>query len=162
MQTATSGTGATQLTKSAVYDYNTGVWRTLTDENNQTTTLHYDAANLRLYETVRPDGGTTDIIHFADMLFADPDAPYTQADALTGNNSWSRKIIYNADDLVTDSWDARGIQTHITYDGLNRISQITYAGEPRCPPLGLRLEGDGLLELGQRACLVTLRNVNAT
>lgn len=317
-ETVTSGVGATQLTRSAVYDYNTGALRTSTDENNQTTTLHYDSANLRLYETVRPDGSTTDIIYFADQLFADPDAahmhsavmtissldasrtvrswefsdgggsvartfgenagqghigasyveydvmgrlfresnpyyavygsgtdvnptglwttyvydylgrpatvtlqdnntvqnsyagvttistdqagkqrrqtvdalgrimqldepdangaltqstnylydpldnlikitqgseqqryfkydslsrltherqveqdaPYLQADALTGNNYWSRKINYNADDLVTDSWDARGIQTHVTYDGLNRLSQVTYAGEP--------------------------------
>lgn len=58
------------------------------------------------------------------------DAPYQQADALTGNNYWSHKIIYNADNLITDSWDARGVQTHVTYDGLNRVSQITYAGEP--------------------------------
>ena len=317
-ETVTSGTGATQLTSSAVYDFNTGVLRTSTDENNQTTTLHYDPANMRLYETVRPDGGTTDMIYFGDLLFAAPDAthtysavmsitsldagrtvrgwqfsdgrgnvartfgenagqghigasyveydvmgrlyrvsnpyfavygggtdvnptgswttysydplgrpktvtlqdadlntvsnvysgvsttvtdqagkqrrqtedalgrvvqldepdaggaltqsttfqydtlnnlnkitqgteqkryfkydslsrltherqveqdaPYYQTDA-TGNNYWSHKIVYNADNLVTDSWDARGIQTHVTYDGLNRASQITYTGE---------------------------------
>jgi RHS repeat-associated protein len=320
-ETVMIGTGATQLSSGASYDFNTGLQRTSSDENSQTTTLHYYAESLRLYETARPDGGVTDIIYFADQLFADPDAsrmhsavmtitsldtgrtvrnwrfedgrggvtrtfgegvseghtgasyveydimarvyqvsnpyyaqygaatavnptghwtryeydplgrpkkttfpdnnimqteysdtsttstdqagkqrrqitdalgrvvqldepnasgvlnqsttyqydglnnltkitqgteqqryfkydslsrltyerhvehdaPYVQADA-TGNSYWSRKIAYNSDSLVTDSWDARGIQTHFTYDGLNRISQITYSGGTTTTP----------------------------
>jgi RHS repeat-associated protein len=317
----TRGTGP-QLTTYFSYDYNTGVLRASTDENNQTTTLHYYPETLRLYQTARPDGGTTETIYFNDMLFAAPDAsrmnsavmtitrldthrtmrswqffdgrgnatrafgenagqghvgakdieydemarmrrvsnpyyavsgglspvnptgkwttfkydplgrvihvtlpdgnaaqninvmtaqyvgtvttytdpagrqrrqttdalgrlvqvdepdgagvlnqsttygydalnnlikitqgeqtrffkydslsrltherqveqdaPHQQADALTGNQWWSRKIVYDEYGLVTDSWDARSIHTHRAYDGLNRLKQITYAGE---------------------------------
>jgi RHS repeat-associated protein len=315
-ETLTLGAGASQMNYSAIYDYNTGALRSSIDENNQTTTLHYFPESLRLYESVRPDGGITDVIYFGDQLFPDPDAsrmhsavmtvtslddlrtirnwefsdgqgqvarrfgeavseghtratfseydemgrlsqisnpyyaPYgaatsvnpttewtkyeydplgrrkkitfqddntlqTQyedtattmtdqagkqrrqiADALgriiqvdepdvtgllnqttsfmydlldnvvkitqgteqqryfkydslsrltherqveldaphfredvTGNNYWSRRNAYNSDSLLTDSWDARGIHTHIMYDGLNRMSQISYSGE---------------------------------
>ncbi|MGB7925166.1 MAG: peptidoglycan DD-metalloendopeptidase family protein, partial [Pyrinomonadaceae bacterium] len=57
------------------------------------------------------------------------DAPHQQADALTGNNWWSRKNVYNEYGLTTDSWDARGIHMHLAYDGLNRLKQVTYDGE---------------------------------
>ncbi len=313
----TSGSGSTQLANSAIYDFDTGAIRSSTDQNNQTTTLHYYPESLRLYETVRPDGGITDIIYFGDQLFADPDAehqhsavmsvttldeqrtvrswrfsdgagqmvrtfgeavgqghtgarfyeydamgrvsrvsnpyyapystatainptgywtsyaydplgrvnqvtladsnviqttysdtattvtnqannqrrqildalgrvveldepnsagtldqatfyqydaldnlvkitqgteqqrsfkydslsrltyerqveqdaPHFQADTLTGNNYWSKRIEYNSDGLVTNSWDARNVRTSASYDGLNRLSQITYTGE---------------------------------
>ena len=54
-------------------------------------------------------------------------ASYNLSDSLTGNSSWGRKIEYNSDSLVTDSYDARGVQTHFAYDGLNRLTQITYS-----------------------------------
>ncbi len=55
------------------------------------------------------------------------DAPHTQADPLTPNTQWSRRIVYNTHDLVTDAYDARGVHTHFEYDGLNRATQITYS-----------------------------------
>jgi RHS repeat-associated protein len=55
------------------------------------------------------------------------DAPHYAADSLTGNNYWSRKIVYNSQSLVQDAYDARQINTHFAYDGLNRVSQITYS-----------------------------------
>jgi RHS repeat-associated protein len=54
-------------------------------------------------------------------------ANYALSDALTGNSAWSRKIEYNSDSLVTDGYDARGVHTHFVYDGLNRLTQITYS-----------------------------------
>lgn len=57
------------------------------------------------------------------------DAPHQQSDALTGNPSWSRKMAYNEFGLLADSWDARAVHTHFEYDGLNRLKQVTYAGE---------------------------------
>jgi RHS repeat-associated protein len=54
------------------------------------------------------------------------DAPWTTTDSVAGNSQWSRKIIYNSQSLVQDAYDARQINTHFVYDGLNRVSQINY------------------------------------
>ena len=53
-------------------------------------------------------------------------APYTTSDSVAGNTQWSRKIEYNSQSLVQNSFDARQIKTHFDYDGLNRVSQISY------------------------------------
>src|SRR2546425_8694416 len=52
--------------------------------------------------------------------------PISTSDYVAGNNQWSRKIIYNSSGLVQDAYDARQINTHFDYDGLNRVYQITY------------------------------------
>ncbi|MBI1763666.1 MAG: RHS repeat protein [Acidobacteria bacterium] len=56
------------------------------------------------------------------------DAPHSASDPLTNNSYWSKKIVYNTDGLVMDVWDACNIQTHFTYDGLNRVKDATYTG----------------------------------
>ncbi len=53
-------------------------------------------------------------------------APWTATDPLTGNNQWSRKIIYNSQSLVQDAYDAAQLNTHFSYDGLNRVTRIEY------------------------------------
>lgn len=53
------------------------------------------------------------------------DTAYTTSYS-SGNNSWSRKISYNSSGLVTEGDDARGIKTLMTYDDLNRITQVEY------------------------------------
>jgi RHS repeat-associated protein len=55
------------------------------------------------------------------------DAPHYAADAVTGNNYWSRRYVYNSQSLVQDAYDARQINTHFAYDGINRLSTITYS-----------------------------------
>ncbi len=55
------------------------------------------------------------------------DAPYTVADSLTGNDAWSMHTVYNNRSLVTDSYDARNVHTHVDYDGLNRARSVTYS-----------------------------------
>ena len=56
-------------------------------------------------------------------------APHVQADPLTNNNNWSKKIVYDLDGKVLDAWDARGTNTHFTYsDPLNRLTGISYSG----------------------------------
>lgn len=52
---------------------------------------------------------------------------YDLSDSLTNNSSWTRKIEYNSSGLVTNSYDARGVQTTFTYDDLNRVTQISYS-----------------------------------
>jgi RHS repeat-associated protein len=52
---------------------------------------------------------------------------YNLTDPLTGNSSWTRKLEYNADGLVTHAYDALGMRTDFYYDGLNRITLIDYS-----------------------------------
>lgn len=99
---------------------------------NQATTYTYNALNNLIKIT---QGEQTRYFKYDSLSRltherqVEQDAPHQQADALTGNNWWSRKIAYNEFGLATDSWDARTIHTHLTYDGLNRLKQVTYAGE---------------------------------
>lgn len=52
---------------------------------------------------------------------------YNLSDSLTGNSSWTRKIEYNSSGLITDGYDARGVQTTFSYDDLNRVTQASYS-----------------------------------
>lgn len=52
---------------------------------------------------------------------------YNLSDSLTGNSSWTRKIEYNSSGLMTNAYDARGVQTTLSYDDLNRVTQISYS-----------------------------------
>jgi len=52
---------------------------------------------------------------------------YNLSDALTGNSAWSNKFEYNSSGLVTNSYDARGTQATFSYDGLNRLTQVSYS-----------------------------------
>lgn len=51
---------------------------------------------------------------------------YNLTDSLTGNSSWTSKFEYNSDSLITHAYDARGVQTDFSYDGLNRLTLIDY------------------------------------
>jgi RHS repeat-associated protein len=57
----------------------------------------------------------------------DVNSNYNLSDSLTGNSSWSSKFEYNSSGLITNSYDARGVQTTFSYDDLNRITQISYS-----------------------------------
>jgi RHS repeat-associated protein len=52
---------------------------------------------------------------------------YNLSDSLTGNSSWTRKLEYNSSGLVTNSYDARGVSSTVSYDDLNRVTQISYS-----------------------------------
>lgn len=65
-------------------------------------------------------------------------APFTVFDPVTGNNDWSRKLIYDETytttgltetytGLLTSSYDARNVETKFRYDQLNRIYKVTYS-----------------------------------
>ncbi len=55
-------------------------------------------------------------------------ATISQADALTTNGLWTKKIAYDLQGKITSTLDARGTTTSFSYDALNRISGITYSG----------------------------------
>lgn len=114
----TRGVGSTQLTYSVISDYNTGLARTDTDENNQTTVIHYYPDSLRLYETIRPDGGTTDVIYFGDVLFADPDATHLHSAVMTIESLDSGRTIRNWEFLDGRGSVARYFTEGIAGEGL--------------------------------------------
>ena len=77
----------------------------------------YDALGRLTYERQAEQAGT-----------------FTATDSLTGNNAWSRKLIYDETiggvtytGLLTSAYDARNIQTQFRYDNLNRIYQVNYS-----------------------------------
>jgi hypothetical protein len=48
---------------------------------------------------------------------------------VTSGGSWTNVYVYNSFGLLTDGYDARGVHTQMTYDGLNRVTQVAYSGE---------------------------------
>jgi RHS repeat-associated protein len=55
---------------------------------------------------------------------------FTASDSLTGNSTWSRKLVYDESTysgLLTTAYDARNISTQFSYDNLNRIYQVNYS-----------------------------------
>src|SRR5439155_24244535 len=57
-----------------------------------------------------------------DQVEQTVNSSYALTDSLTGHSSWTRKIEYNSSGQVSHDYDARGVQTDFTYDGLNRLS----------------------------------------
>src|SRR5207249_3744413 len=52
---------------------------------------------------------------------------YNLSDSWNTSGTWTRKIEYNANSLVADAYDARGVHTQFSYDDLNRVQTITYS-----------------------------------
>ncbi|HKV37219.1 MAG TPA: RHS repeat-associated core domain-containing protein [Pyrinomonadaceae bacterium] len=59
---------------------------------------------------------------------------FSLSDPVTGNSSWSRKLLYDEtiasvtySGLLTRAYDARNVETAFRYDNLNRIYQINYS-----------------------------------
>ena len=48
---------------------------------------------------------------------------------VTSGGLWTGVYAYDTNGLRTDAYDARGIQTHFTYDGLKRVKTVTFTGE---------------------------------
>ena len=44
-------------------------------------------------------------------------------------NKFTKVLKYNANGLLTDGFDARGVRTQFIYDGLNRVKNVNYSGE---------------------------------
>ena len=44
-------------------------------------------------------------------------------------NKWTKVLKYDSHGLLTDGWDACGVKTHFTYDGLNRVKTVGYTNE---------------------------------
>lgn len=102
----------------------------------QRTTYQYDALDNLIKTTQTSASNETQNRYFKyDGLSrltherqVEQDAPHAQTDTLTGNNNWSKKIAYDLQGKVVDTWDARGTNTHFTYDALNRLATVGYSG----------------------------------
>lgn len=54
-------------------------------------------------------------------------ARLNDAGAVSASGQWTRVTKYDGWGLVTDTYDARGINTHFEYDTLNRVKTVTYS-----------------------------------
>jgi RHS repeat-associated protein len=98
------------LTQSTTYDYDALDHLTHTKQDLQERFFKYDAMGHLTYEK-QPEQA----------------APYT--DPYDPNKHWSAYYVYDNNELLNDTYDARGIHTHLDYDGLNRPWRFTYTGE---------------------------------
>jgi YD repeat-containing protein len=103
-----------------------------TTSPNQATSYQYDALNNLVHIT---QGAQHRYFKYDSLsrlirerqVEQSTNASYNLSDSLTGNSSWSRKFEYNSHGLITNSYDARGVQATHSYDALNRLTQITFS-----------------------------------
>ena len=107
------------------------------DAPNQPTSYEYDA-NDNLKKVIQSDGIVTQERLFKyDSLSRLTHEKQVEANAtlndagvkVTSGGLWTKVLKYNADSLLIDGYDARGINTHFNYDTLNRVSSVVFTGE---------------------------------
>ena len=123
-----------QLTTSATYDFNTGLMKSATDENNQTTSVTYDAATLRETRVDRPDGGYT-TMEYNDTLVANPDSSHLNSfvkttTALDSGRTVSGWTYFDGRGATTRTFGALTSQGHIgvtdvEYDEMGRVKRTS-------------------------------------
>lgn len=104
----------------------------------QPTTYEYDG-NDNLIKTIQADGAVTQerLFKYDSLSRLTHErqveaTPTLNTDGLKGSSSptkWTKVLKYNTDGLLTEGTDARGVKTTFGYDGLNRISSVSYTGE---------------------------------
>lgn len=111
------------------------------DEPTQPTTYEYDTQG----NVVHVIQGSSPVQHryfkydaLGRLTFerhVEQQGEFTQFDPVTGNSSWSRKLVYDEttgqvpvtySGLLTTVHDARGVESKILYDNLNRIREVSY------------------------------------
>ena len=111
------------------------------DAPNQPTSYEYDARG-NLVHITQGVGGVLQHRYFkydalGRLTFerqVEQAGTHTAFDSVTGNSSWSRKLVYDEtvggvtySGLLTTTYDARNIQTQFRYDNVNRIYQVNYS-----------------------------------
>ncbi|MBK7704822.1 MAG: RHS repeat protein [Acidobacteria bacterium] len=104
---------------------------------NQPTYYEYDV-NDNLTKVTQSDGTVTQERLFKyDSLSRLTHERQVEANAtlndagtkVTSGGLWTKVLTYNEDGLLTDAYDANGVHTAMQYDGLNRLSKVSYTGE---------------------------------
>ncbi|MEP6900602.1 MAG: RHS repeat-associated core domain-containing protein [Actinomycetota bacterium] len=102
---------------------------------NQPTSYEYDGNN-NLAKVTQSDGTTTQERLFKhDSLGRLTHERQVEANATlnddgvkqTSGGMWTKVLKYNADGLLTDGYDARGVNAHFNYDNLNRVQSVTFS-----------------------------------
>lgn len=112
-----------QLTTSATYDFNTGLMKTATDENNQTTIVTYDASSLRQTRIDRPDGGYTTTEYYDSLVNGPSGRQYSYIKTTTKLDSTREVSSWNY-------FDGRGATVRtfgaLTASGYANVTDIEY------------------------------------
>ena len=107
------------------------------DAPTQPTSYEYDG-NDNLKKVTQSDGTTTQERLFKyDSLSRLTHEKQVEANAtlndsgvkVTSGGLWTKVLKYNADGLLIEGIDARGVKTTFSYDGLNRVSSVVFTGE---------------------------------
>lgn len=119
--TTLPSTGGVQHTLGSVYDVNTGLLMSATDQNSQTTSYTYDS-RMRLLTIKRPDGGMTTNSY--------PDANHVNTTVMqTSTQSRTSTVVLDGlgrtsqTQLTSDPSGADYVDT--TYDGLGRVHSVS-------------------------------------
>jgi len=117
--------------------YTNGALGTVTSPA-QPTSYEYDG-NDNLVKVTQSDGTTTQERKFLyDSLSrlvaerqveADPTLALDGTKGTSDPSKWTKVLKYNVDGLLLEGVDARGVKTEFDYDGLNRVTNVTYTGE---------------------------------
>jgi RHS repeat-associated protein len=132
---------AGQLTTSATYDVPTGLVKSVTDENNQPTTLTYNPSNLRVIRTDSPNGAwaTTE---YNDSVFPYHVKSTGSLDATRSVSSWSfsngRGQGFRSRSQTTGGYLSSDVEFDIMGRAVKSYSPYTIAGLNDSRPAGIK------------------------
>ncbi len=114
----------------------------------QRTAYEYDPLDNLTKITQGPQAGPNQVRQFKyDSLSRlthekQVEANATLNDSGGSGSSWTGVFVYNSFGLMTDSYDARGSRTQMSYDTLNRLKTASYSGEAFQTPTVTYTYGD--------------------
>ncbi len=147
----TSSGGGLQFTKSAEYDVDTSLLKTATDENNQTTTLTYNPANLALIRTDNANGAWAET-EYNDSVFPYHVKTTSSLDATRSVSSWTfengNQQVFRRRSLAAGGYLSKEIEYDIMGRAEKSFNPYTVANLTDARPAGIKFtvttQRDGL------------------
>ena len=101
----------------------------------QPTGYEYDGNDNLIKVTQTGDGATQERLFRYDALSRLTHERQVEATAtlnddgvkVTTGGLWTKVLKYDPHSLLTDGYDARGVNTHFAYDGINRVQTVTFS-----------------------------------